>query len=461
MIAAYSVAATSIQPDLSLGAWGLASRDLLPYLARQAADAYEKQGVPGLEAFLREISREGKLRAYLLDSTGRSVTGAPPPDKSFWLATAHDAKESPGNTAPRLANTRSFVTIQSASGARYTFIITLSWRPFQRVQELGANGLWLPFFATLLASGLVCYLLARHIARPVVLLRDVTRRFASGQLHARFADSDLFRYRDEFGELGREFNAMASRVQSLLQTQKQLLGDISHELGAPISRLRLAVELATKKLGPDASPHLSRMEREADRLAALSWEVLNLLRAAAPKAPDAFQTIAISNLLREITEDASFEAAPRGVRVELLGADSPLELSGNRELLRRAFENVLRNAVKYTRPQSVVSVEVCPPRTDSMATIRVMDQGSGVEEADLPRIFDPFFRSGFARDRESGGFGLGLAIAHAAIRSHAGTISAENRLEGGLTVEIHLPLVSPTVGSSLSASPHCLPAPNA
>lgn len=444
LIAAYSLAAISIQPDLSLGAWGLASRSLLPYLGRQAADSFEKCGTPCLNAVLREIAREGKLKAYLLDSTGRSLNGEPPPDKSFWIAMITDEKDSSGTATSRLANTKSYISIQSTSGKSYTFVMTLSWRPFQRIVRAGSDGLWLPFLATLPASGLVCFLLAQHIARPVVALREVTRRFASGDLNARFNTTDASGYKDEFGDLGREFNAMAARVQSLLSTQKQMLGDISHEFGGPLSRLRLAVEMVSKQLGTDASVYLARMERETDRLSQLSCEALNLLRASDPISSDFSESIDLAFLLQDIVADAAYEGSPRGVIVRGLWGESQIQIMGNREQLRRALENVVRNAVKYTPTNSEVLVEAYPTIDKSSVRIRVMDQGSGVIDEHLERIFEPFFRSCFARGRGSGGFGLGLAIASAAVRSHGGSIAASNRDQGGLSIEIHLPLTTHT-----------------
>ncbi len=296
-----------------------------------------------------------------------------------------------------------------------------------------------PYGAVVLAiavSGVVCFSVARYLARPLQQVRDVSYRLAAGDLQARVGPRVAAR-RDEIGDLVRDFDAMASRVEALIHSQTQLLSDISHELRSPLARLNVALELARRKAGPEARADLERIEREADHMNELIGLLLTLARAESTEASTTPESVDLGDVLRHVTEDAHYEAqrVEKAVSLRVVAAAS---VKGDARLIASAVDNVVRNAVRYTPERSIVEVVV--DRTDREAIISVRDHGPGVPASEIERIFSPFHRVEPARKRETGGVGLGLAIARRAIAVHGGIISAENASDGGLTVIIRLPL---------------------
>jgi two-component system OmpR family sensor kinase len=285
------------------------------------------------------------------------------------------------------------------------------------------------------ASLAVSALLAWYLARPIRSLRWALRSAAEGRLETRVRPLMKGR-RDEIADLGEEFDEMARRLQKLVEAQKRLLHDVSHELRSPLARLQAAVGLLRQD-PRRLEPSLERIEREAARLDELVGEVLALARLEGGKAESGEEPVDLAELVASVAEDARFEAqaANRDVAFQLAG---PVLVRGRPELLQRAVENVIRNAVKYTAEGSTVQVELAA--VGQRARLRVTDRGPGVAPGDAERIFEPFYRSG--ANASVDGFGLGLAIAHAAIAAHRGSIRAENAAGGGLRVEIELPLAA-------------------
>ena len=231
---------------------------------------------------------------------------------------------------------------------------------------------------------------------------------------------------------------MAARLQSLVNNQKQLLSDISHELRSPLARMQLAVGLARKKLGTEVPAEIDRIEQETERLNELVGQSLTLSRldAGAVYAKDDF--IDIGELLQNIIEDCDFEATEQNKKVNLK-IEKSFTLNANGELLHRALENIIRNAIRYTKIDTSVDVELRQD-TNNKLKISILDQGDGVPEDKISGLFEPFVRLSEARDRDSGGYGLGLAIAKRAIEFHQGQITAVNKDGSGLLVEIVLPV---------------------
>jgi len=239
--------------------------------------------------------------------------------------------------------------------------------------------------------------------------------------------------RDELGGLARTFNQMAERIQTLVTAERRLLMDISHELRSPLARLAVAVELA--RSGHDHEASLDRIQKEADRLNAMVGELLEITRAEGDPAQRKHESVQLDELLEEIVEDSSLEAQAHGSHVEL-SMDASCTVDGDWELLRRAVENVVRNAVRYT--PSGESVEVRLSAVGGKAHVVVRDHGPGVPEESLSLLFEPFYRVDSDRNRNSGGVGLGLSIARRSVEIHGGTIRASNA-DPGLRVEIDLP----------------------
>jgi two-component system sensor histidine kinase CpxA len=285
--------------------------------------------------------------------------------------------------------------------------------------------LWIIGLVTLL-----CYGFAYHLTSPVRRLRTVLDRFGQGDLSARAA----IRRKDELGELATSFNQMADRIQTLLSAERRLLLDISHELRSPLARLGVAVELA--RSGEDRAHMLDRIQKEADRLNELVAELLQVTRVEGDPSMQKAESVPLDELLADIVYDSLLEAKSKDCTL-LLKAPLAVTLSGDEELIRRAVENVIRNAIRYAPPGSSIDIDL--KKLGGMAEICVRDYGPGVPAEALPRIFDPFYRVDSDRNRVSGGVGLGLAIARRSVELHKGKLTARNA-NPGLLVSIDLPL---------------------
>jgi len=278
--------------------------------------------------------------------------------------------------------------------------------------------------------------LARYISAPIYGLQQSARILARGDLNAKV--EERFSQRpDEIGTLARDFNHMAAELKAQIEAKEVLLRDISHELRSPLGRIQVALGLAALDRENVDVQH-QRIERDIERMNRLIEEIIRLARLTS--APQSFplEDVDFGLLLDEVTDDARPEAAVHGRRV-VMSRPSNLVLQGNPELLRQAVENVLRNAIRYAPENSDVTVAVAQ-ENDSIVVI-IGDQGPGVPEAELQRIFDPFYRVSRARDRKGGGTGLGLAITARVVSLHEGQLSAKNGAEGGLVVTISLPAV--------------------
>ena len=304
----------------------------------------------------------------------------------------------------------------------------------------GALRLAQGLFVILVISGFVCYLLARYLTSPIIALRNATRSVASGDLSVRIAHT-LGNRKDEISELACDFDHMTERIEMLVSSQKQLIGDISHELRSPLARLNVALELVRRYTGPEAEKALARIEKEAVSLNQLIGHLLMLTRIKSGDDMIRMETVDLTALVKEIAADGNFEAQGNNRNVLIFEAE-PCVARGNPELLRQAVENIVRNAIRYTFDATSVEIRLIKVETvlPPYAEISVRDHGPGVPEEDLPNIFLPFFRLSDSRERKTGGTGLGLAIAERAVLLHSGILKAANAPGGGLMVTMHLPL---------------------
>ena len=303
---------------------------------------------------------------------------------------------------------------------------------------------WLKIALLITISALVCLALAWYLSSPTRHLRDATRRLAAGDLSTRVA-KDMGTRRDEIADLGRDFDVMAERLQELIAAQQQLLNDVSHELRSPLARLRVALELARQRQGRELTATFDRIETEAERLDQLVGEVLTLARLQTRRVGFRSDPIDLTDLIGTVADAAGFEADVEGksVRVGLSETGNKhFTVRGDGELLRRALENVVRNAVRHTALGTAVVIELRRDGEHKIA-VDVCDCGPGVGSDFLPKLFEPFARPDASRGRSSGGYGLGLAIARRAVHAHGGTIAACNRQPNGLCVTIELPLARP------------------
>lgn len=289
------------------------------------------------------------------------------------------------------------------------------------------------------ASLAVSALLAWYLARPIRSLRWALRAAAEGRLETRVRPLMKGR-RDEIADLGEEFDEMARQLQKLVEAQRRLLHDVSHELRSPLARLQAAIGLVRQdplRSRGALEASLERMEREVVRLDELVGEVLTLARVEGGRPATSEETVDLAELVAGVADDARFEAHAIN-RNMALQVSNPVLVRGKADLLQRAVENVIRNAVKYTAEGSTVEVQLSA--IGNRARLVVRDHGPGVAPGEAERIFEPFYRSG--TNASVDGFGLGLAIAHAAIAAHQGSIRAENAEDGGLRVEIELALAA-------------------
>jgi two-component system sensor histidine kinase CpxA len=275
------------------------------------------------------------------------------------------------------------------------------------------------------------------------------RKLASGDLSARFEENRAMG-EDELSSLGRDFNRMAERIESLVLSHRQLLRDVSHELRSPLARIRVALGLAQQQADPAQAQLLARIEHEAERLETLIAQVLTLSRLESGAGATTREPFDLGELVDGIAEDARFEAVAKGVEVLVTGAQDAMTVNGEVSVARSAIENVVRNAIRVSAAGSAVEIELGlrsdPEAARVRAVLRVLDRGPGVPEAELERIFEPFTRGEKARERMSGGVGLGLAIARRGIESHGGTILARAREGGGLVIEMEIPVRGPANG---------------
>jgi two-component system, OmpR family, sensor kinase len=407
----------------------------LPYeeLYSRAAQAFEAGGGEGLKQWIQELSPPAlRERTFVLDSDGRDLLERPLP------STPNRARVARGRTAT-VPIGRSLMLV-GADGRTFRVIVTPGpFRgPARRFGELELPGVRAAtLIIALVVSAVICFFLARYLTAPVDRLRDASRRIAAGDLNVRVLPS-LKGRKDDLGLLAADFDAMAERLRSLLESKQQLLRDVSHELRSPLARLQLALSLAQRG-DTGTADNLARIGREADRLEQLIARALLLTRLERPALGIESERLDVAALLEEIVADVAIEADARGSRVDLKTAGT-LELMGDREALRSAFENVLRNAVRYSPTGSQLSVHA--QRSAASIEVEIEDQGPGVPEKDLALIFEPFYRVDASRDRAEGGEGLGLAIAARAVALHHGSIAARNRQPAGLTVRIVLPALA-------------------
>ncbi len=294
--------------------------------------------------------------------------------------------------------------------------------------------------AALIASALTWYAFYRYSTLPLRRLRTVTQQLAGGDLSARVGEGLVHR-KGEVVDLGRDVDRMAERIESLVGAHQRLIRDVSHELRSPLARLNVALELARQSAGLAHAAPFDRIERESDRLNELIGQLLMLTKLETESGTILRTEIDMAALVAEIAQDVDFEAHSNN-RSVVATTSEPLLMNGNRELLRQALENLIRNAARYTPPET--AVEISLRRKDSggrgWAHIEVRDYGPGVPESELYDIFRPFYRVNDARERQSGGSGVGLAISDRAVRLHGGSLRAFNAPGVGLIMEMELPL---------------------
>ncbi len=402
-----------------------------------AAATLQFGGTAALRQLLDTPESHRSFGVHAVDENNRELLGREaPPDQLEAARQMVDDDEGP----------RGVQQVHAGDGHTYLLFVPRAPRPEGQASRRERRLFPVePVAAGVLVSLIFAFLLARYISQPIRGLRAAFVAVAAGDLAARAAPVMGSR-RDELADLGRDFDAMAERLGKLIEGQRRLLHDVSHEMRSPLARMQAAIGLARQQ--PDKLPAtLDRVERETERIDTLVGELLTLARLQANTRLDGAgareEAVSLNELTADIVDDARFEAEANGRKVGFeAGPDAVIK--GAAELLHRAIENVLRNAVRYTAAGTSVDVATAliagSGGTAAPAgtwRLKVSDRGPGVGGAELEAIFEPFFRGSAS---SGNGHGLGLAIARRVVETHGGSISAANLSAGGLAVQIILPI---------------------
>ncbi len=403
----------------------------------RAIEAYEENGVAAVDAFAAELLDDAGISIILFDSTGQPLTRNRVPRRMQHMS--QRALRSGEVVFPMMGQRNWLASpIQSRAGITYTVALGLPDQPppAQIFKGITHGFLGWRLLILLVVSAGVCFWLARSLTSPISRLRQATRQFAAGDLSTRVGSQ--VKGKNELAGLADDFDEMAGKIEDLVGGQKRLLRDISHELRSPLARLGVALELVRQDSNDESRQKaLGRIELEAERMNEMIGQLLSLTRLENSVNELSQAEFDLSELLDRLVQDADFEAKNRNCQVSFSGPEAA-PINGYAELLSRALENVIRNGIRYTEDGTEVSVTL--QQTPDAFRILIADQGPGVPDEALNKLFEPFYRVADARDRQSGGAGIGLAIAEQAVRLHGGSIRASNRAEGGLLVEISLPV---------------------
>lgn len=386
-----------------------------------------------IAAELAKFNSTSKFQWYLVDDTYRML-GSPQPPKRI-LVMLSEMMEQEGM---QVGQWRS----EAWLGPISIRINDISFRLFLRgVPSLPPANLpfwlesqWVQLAFALIVSGVMSLFLTWSLVRPIDKLRQTVRSFAHGTLSVRTSAS-VTRRVDELGELGRDFDEMANRLEGLLAAQQRLLSNVSHELRSPLTRLQVAMGIVRQKAPDDLNKALTRIERESDRLENMIAQILSLSRFESEMHNIDWQPVLIDEVVTKVVDDAAFEASPKNITIQANIA-RPSRMSGDGQMLHSTVDNVLRNALRFSPENGTIAVNLVTDSTH--VTITIADQGPGVPEDKLARLFDPFYRL----DQSNTGTGLGLNIALQAVQLHEGTIVANNNEPSGLKVSIRMPLFS-------------------
>lgn len=406
---------------------------------RLGADMHEQGDVEALDELLSNIETISAFHLYLVNDRGEPLRVSRLPAGGRELALETLTGDSP-QFKDLFSHPLIAVRATSSSGRNYVAMLELPMGMFRYFITL-SKGHVSRLLAALIASGLVCLLLTRHLATPIKKLQTAVRRFARGELSVRVGPQ-MGKRKDEIANLGKDFDAMATRIETLMNAHERLLRDVAHELRSPLTRLNVALEITKKHTGEEAERFLKRIGEETDKLSRLITQLLTLSRLENTDMAVQMRPVALEKIITRIARDAGFEGQARECSVAFRCEEKcTLSMDGN--LVRSAIENVVRNALRFAPVGSQVEIVqkvAGDPSGRKTAVVTISDTGPGVPEEALQNMFQPFYRAVNQPPRASGGAGLGLAIAHRAVAMHKGQIMAKNGPQGGLTVEIRLPL---------------------
>jgi len=445
VLVGFSLETSSILANYYEVRWQMVLHSIMPMEAEKSARLYEQSGKQAVEDYLDDLQRQKSVRFYFFDEDGNSLLDRGAPELIIKLAKAKEALNRTAQQNLSLVDPRRGIAMRlvpGPSGKKYNLAFQQSPTLIMPVSEAVGTHPYRRLLVVGLLGAALCFLLARHITRPVTRLRAATREIASGKLKTR-VDASVRRRHDEIGTLGRDFDRMAEQIEALVTAQRELLGDVSHELRSPLARMIVALGLLKHASPEEVSDYVSRIGIEAERLDKMIGQLLTLTRIESGAELTQRETFDLTNLIQEVAADGDFEARAHGREVKVVRADA-CTMSGYPEMLRSAIENVVRNAIRYTPDGTSVEITIAllNAAEDKQAVLRIRDHGPGVPQLMLANIFLPFQRVVETAEASSQGAGLGLAIADRAVRMHNGSIRAVNASDGGLIVEIVLPIAS-------------------
>lgn len=402
--------------------------------ANAAVATFESGEHAALLKWLNKIGISRHMTLYLISSTGEIIGAEAPPENVKEVA-ENLLKDQLSEGILKSGKLIVSHEILSTSGKFYR-LAAVSEKPISHFIEIPWAGLAIRLLLATFISGLICYLLSRYLTQPLRSLEMAAKSIATGKLNTRVGHL-RGHHKDEIAQLSDEFDRMAEQIEALVNSKERLLQDISHELRSPLARLQIAIELGKNKSKQLAEPEFKRMELECSRLNALISEVLDFARLDKSTIELHRSKVNIPVLLKGIIKDANYEALNEVSRVRINKME-PCYLVVDQRLLHRAIENIVRNALHYSPPTEPIFISLHYDDPKEYVFISIKDKGPGVPEKQLEKIFNPFYRVDTSREKKTGGYGLGLAIASRAIQLHQGRISAQNNPDGGLLVQIIL-----------------------
>ena len=423
-----------LEPRSVPSRWRTTLVDTAHYSGIVTVKAFEEGGIPAASNYLDQLQNDAHLHACLFDVVRKPIAGNGCEVFADIVVNVNGSKRSDFSMNSGIARVAWLLHTNDQRDLIYATELPAGPRA---VSGLSRDSIVLRWGLAFLVSGFICYLLTKYLTSPILELRDVSQELAAGNFGVRAAERNYLR-QDELGDLVYDFNTMADRIEALVSQQRQLISDVSHELRSPLARLNVALDLARERKGPDSS--FDHMERDLDRLNEMIGRLLTIATLDAASAPLQMKTVDLVELVTQIVSDAQFEHRQRDGIVALT-AEPECFVEGNAELLHSAIENVIRNAIRYTAPETSVEIEMQHREIDSgfFIVLSIRDYGPGVPESELINIFQPFYRVTEARDRQSGGTGLGLAIADRVVKRHGGTIRACNMKPQGLQIVMLFP----------------------
>lgn len=413
--------------------WIQPERREMPVLADYAAQVYEKQGNAGLSQLLDNLSLQNRSKYWLIDANDHELSGRPVPEGLLRDAAA--AEKSEGLHRSVEAN----VLAASTMTPRGRYVLIAELVPPKLSERVPGDILWTLKLGTVL-SAVICFLIAHYLSKPIERLRDATHELARGNLDIR-AGENLGNRRDEIADLVRDFDSMAGELRIQIQSERNLLSGVSHELRSPIARIRLALTLARHADEVERSEMLDRIEQDAIQLDSMLEQILTVARLESGQHQPRFERLSLNEIIDHVLHDANFEAAATGASIAFQ-SEEDIQVNGDTGLLRSAIENIVRNAIFYSGQGGKIEVRL--NQENGAAVVAVRDDGPGVPANALPLLFKSFYRVDDARGTATGGMGLGLAIVRNAVLAHGGSVSATNVTPHGLEVALRLPVSSPS-----------------